>query len=172
MAVQLLLCVFQRSQLKGELDALWRGPNLRLQLLSPLHSARARTHKYTNEYKKKIKHIKLHNKQWIHDRIYFPSNTISVYYIQYSGNMFQSSMVIGRVAAWHSQNQLYTNLTEDQRDNIKGKAIPLQVWTSPEGSKRLRFTDFNTIGAWRWQGCQPYAPAAFTPGNIPGIHFC
>jgi hypothetical protein len=21
-------------------------------------------------------------------------------------------------------------------------------------------------------GCQPYAPAAFTPGNIPGPHFC
>jgi hypothetical protein len=23
--------------------------------------------------------------------------------------------------------------------------------------------DFKTIRTWRWQGCQPYAPAAFTP---------
>ena len=28
----------------------------------------------------------------------------------------------------------------------KGKAIPLQVWTGPEGSRRLRFPDFKTIG--------------------------
>ena len=28
----------------------------------------------------------------------------------------------------------------------KGKAIPLQAWTGPEGSKMLRFPDFKTIG--------------------------
>ena len=50
--------------------------------------------------------------------------------------------------------------------NKKGKAIPLQAWTGPEGSSRLRFPDFKTIGTWRWQGCQPYAPAAFTPQEI------
>jgi len=27
----------------------------------------------------------------------------------------------------------------------KGKAIPLQVWTVPEGSRRLRLPDFKTI---------------------------
>jgi len=29
----------------------------------------------------------------------------------------------------------------------KGKAIPLQAWTVPEGSKRLRRPDFKTIGS-------------------------
>jgi hypothetical protein len=29
---------------------------------------------------------------------------------------------------------------------VKGKAIPLQAWTGPEGSRRLRFPDFKTIG--------------------------
>jgi len=29
---------------------------------------------------------------------------------------------------------------------VKGKAIPLQAWTSPEGSRRLRLPDFKTIG--------------------------
>ena len=29
---------------------------------------------------------------------------------------------------------------------IKGKAIPLQAWTSPEDSRRLRLSDFKTIG--------------------------
>jgi len=48
----------------------------------------------------------------------------------------------------------------------KGKAIPLQAWTDPEGSRRLRLPDFQTVGTRRWYGCQPYEPAAFTPQEI------
>jgi hypothetical protein len=29
---------------------------------------------------------------------------------------------------------------------VKGKTIPLQAWTSPEGSRSLRLPDFKTIG--------------------------
>jgi hypothetical protein len=32
------------------------------------------------------------------------------------------------------------------RGNIKGKAIPLQALTGPEGSRRLRLPDFKPIG--------------------------
>ena len=32
----------------------------------------------------------------------------------------------------------------------KGKAIPLQAWTGPEGSRRLRLPDFKTIITCRW----------------------
>jgi hypothetical protein len=58
-------------------------------------------------------------------------------------------------------------------DKVKAKkAIPVQSWTGPEGSRRLRLPDFKTIGTQRWY-CQPYAPAAFTPrGDTPGTHFC
>jgi len=35
-----------------------------------------------------------------------------------------------------------------QHKNCK-KAIPLQAWTGPEGSRRLRLPDFKTIGTWR-----------------------
>jgi len=28
----------------------------------------------------------------------------------------------------------------------KGKGIPLQTWTGPEGSRRLRLPDFKTVG--------------------------
>jgi hypothetical protein len=44
----------------------------------------------------------------------------------------------------------------------KGKAIPLQAWTDPEGSRRLRLPYFRKINTGKWQGCQPYASAAFT----------
>jgi len=29
---------------------------------------------------------------------------------------------------------------------VKGKAIPIQAWTGPEGSGKLRIPDFKTIG--------------------------
>jgi hypothetical protein len=51
----------------------------------------------------------------------------------------------------------------------KGKAMPLQALTGPQVSRRLILPDFKKISTLRWQGSQPYAPAAFTPGNIPGI---
>jgi hypothetical protein len=30
--------------------------------------------------------------------------------------------------------------------DVKGKAIPLQAWTGPQGSRKLRFPNFKTIG--------------------------
>jgi hypothetical protein len=42
----------------------------------------------------------------------------------------------------------------------KGKAVPLQAWSGPEGSRKLRFPDFVTTAQ---EGGKPYAPAAFTP---------
>ena len=48
----------------------------------------------------------------------------------------------------------------------KGKAIPLQARTGPESSRRLRLPYFETIGTWRWSGCQPYSSAAFTPQEL------
>ena len=52
----------------------------------------------------------------------------------------------------------------------KGKAVPLQAWSGPEGSKKLGFQI-------SWQrhrmvvGCQPYAPAAFTPRKCSWYSF-
>jgi len=33
-----------------------------------------------------------------------------------------------------------------EKQKVKDKAIPLQPWTGPEGSRRLRLPDFKTIG--------------------------
>jgi len=45
----------------------------------------------------------------------------------------------------------------------KGKAVPLQAWSGPEGSRNLRFPDLMTTAQEGGKVCQPYAPAAFTP---------
>jgi len=41
-------------------------------------------------------------------------------------------------------------ITKEMVPSKKGKAIPLQAWTDPEGSRRLRLPDFKTIGTCRW----------------------
>jgi hypothetical protein len=40
----------------------------------------------------------------------------------------------------------YTTESNKVITTVKSKAIPLQAWTGPEGSKRLRLPDFKTIG--------------------------
>jgi hypothetical protein len=55
----------------------------------------------------------------------------------------------------------------------KGKAVPLQACSGPEGSRKLRFPDFMTTAQDGGKvSLTPYAPAAFTPRNTPGTHFC
>jgi len=54
----------------------------------------------------------------------------------------------------------------------KGKAIPLQAWSGPEGSRKLRFPDFMTMAQAGGKVVslthQPHLP----PGNPPGTHLC
>ena len=55
---------------------------------------------------------------------------------------------------------------------VKRKAVPLQTWSGPERSRKLRFPDFMTtvqddgkvVSLSNW----PSIP----PGNAPGTHFC
>ena len=54
----------------------------------------------------------------------------------------------------------------------KGKAVPLQVWTDPEGSRKLRFPDFMTTAQ---DGGKVVSLMHLPPlplGNAPGTHFC
>ena len=51
------------------------------------------------------------------------------------------------------------------------KGIPQQAEVVLEIPGRLRPRIFSTFGTTRVVGRQPYAPAAFTPGEIPGTHF-
>jgi hypothetical protein len=37
-------------------------------------------------------------------------------------------------------------MVHNKQKKLKGKAIPLQASTGPEGSRRLRLPDFKTIG--------------------------
>ena len=49
--------------------------------------------------------------------------------------------------------------------------LPQQAEVAQGVAGRLRPRIFLTFGTTRVVGRQPYAPAAFTPGEIPGTHF-
>jgi len=51
------------------------------------------------------------------------------------------------------------------------KAIPLQAWTGPEGSRRLRLPDFKTVGTWRWLRLSAQAMTTFTPRKYSWYSF-
>ena len=53
----------------------------------------------------------------------------------------------------------------------KVKVIPQEAEVAQGVSGRLRPRIFLTFGTTRAVGRQPYAPAAFTLGEIPGTHF-
>ena len=52
------------------------------------------------------------------------------------------------------------------------QSVPLQAWSGPEGSRKLRFPDFMTTAKEGGKVVilthRPHLP----PGNSPGTHFC
>ena len=54
----------------------------------------------------------------------------------------------------------------------KGKAVPLQVWSGPEGSRKLRFPDFMTTAQDGGKFVSLTHRLPLPPANTPGTHFC
>jgi len=55
------------------------------------------------------------------------------------------AVLVPEVAGRNSKSSQFTNHLRPTLKG-KGKAIPLQAWTGPEDSRRLRLTDFKTVG--------------------------
>jgi len=53
----------------------------------------------------------------------------------------------------------------------QGKAVPLQAWSGPEGSRKLRFPDFMTMAQDGGKVSFTHRPPLL-PGNTPHTHFC
>jgi len=54
---------------------------------------------------------------------------------------------------------------------VEVKGLPQQAEVAQGVPCRLRPRIFLTFGITRVVGRQPYAPTAFTPGEVPGTHF-
>ena len=53
----------------------------------------------------------------------------------------------------------------------KGKAVPLQARSGPEGSRKLRFPDFMTTAQDGGKVVSLTHRSSLPPGNAPGTHF-
>jgi len=54
----------------------------------------------------------------------------------------------------------------------KAKAVPLQAWSGPEDSTKLRFPDFMTTAQDSGKVVSLTHRLPLPPGNTPGTHFC
>jgi len=54
----------------------------------------------------------------------------------------------------------------------KVKAVPLQAWTGPEGSRKLRFPDFMTMAQDGGNVVSFTHRPPLLPGNTSGTDFC
>ena len=56
----------------------------------------------------------------------------------------------------------------------KGKSVPLQAWSGPEGSGKLSFPDYVYIITAQDGGkvVSPMHRPPLPPGNAPGTHLC
>ena len=52
----------------------------------------------------------------------------------------------------------------------KGKAVPLQAWSGPEGSMKLRFPHYMTTAQDGGKVVSLTHRPPLPPGNIPGTH--
>ena len=54
----------------------------------------------------------------------------------------------------------------------KGKEVLLQAWCGPEGSRKLRFSDYMTTAQDGSKVVSPMQRLPLPQGNAPGTHFC
>jgi len=52
----------------------------------------------------------------------------------------------------------------------KGTAVPLQAWSGPEGSRKLKFPDFMTTAQEGGKVVSLKHRPPLPPGNAPGTH--
>jgi hypothetical protein len=56
--------------------------------------------------------------------------------------------------------------------SVKGKAVPLQAWRDPEGSRKLRFPDFMTTAQDGGKVVSLTHRPTLPPTNTPDTHSC
>ena len=61
---------------------------------------------------------------------------------------------------------------EVKQVNVKGKSVPLQAWSGPECSRKVKFPDFMTTAQDGGKVVSLTHRPPLPPGNAPGTHLC
>jgi len=73
---------------------------------------------------------------------------------------------------WDRNLWLYRVNEINDNNNKKGKAVPLQAWSGPEGSRKLKFPEYMTTAQDDSKVVSLMHRPPLPPGNAPGTHFC
>jgi hypothetical protein len=65
-----------------------------------------------------------------------------------------------------------SNRNELGKGKGEGKAVPLEAWSGPEGSRKLRYPDYMTTAQDGGKVVILRHRPPLPPGNTPGTHFC
>jgi len=65
---------------------------------------------------------------------------------------------------------VYFNL--EGKGKGKGKSVPLQAWSGPQGSRKLKFPDFMKTARDGGKVVSLKHRPPLSPENAPGTHFC
>jgi hypothetical protein len=88
-------------------------------------------------------------------------------------SLWKQDIVIQHVtSADGSHTDFFLKMTYTGTSHNKGKAVPLQAWNGPEGSRNLRFPDFMTTAQDGGKVVSLTHRPPLPPGNTPGTHFC
>jgi len=63
-------------------------------------------------------------------------------------------------------------MSRTYRERCKGKAVPLQAWSDPEGYRKFSFPDYMTTVQDGDNVASLTHRPPLPPGNVPGTHFC
>ena len=77
-----------------------------------------------------------------------------------------SAMAVTKKPPGHRQMSVCLN------KRLKGRAVALQAWSGPEGSRKLRFPDFMTTAQDGGKVVSLTHRPPLPPGNTPGTRFC
>ena len=90
-----------------------------------------------------------------------PRNLSSIYGIEHDFSLLQSI---------ENGSGDHTTSYSMGKKVIKGKAVPLEAWSGPEGSRKLRFPDFMRTAQDGGKVSLTHRPP-LPPGNTPGTYF-
>ena len=70
----------------------------------------------------------------------------------------------------HPKKSSINDVGKGKKNIKKGKAVPLQAWSGPEGSRKLRLPEFMTTAQGGGKVSLTHRPP-LPQGNSPGTHF-
>ena len=99
---------------------------------------------------------------------------ITIHFRQSNNDVYSLISELNVVAYIYTYTHIYTltHICTYMYILGKGKAVPLQAWSGPEGSRKLRFPDFMTTAQDGSKVVSLTHRPPLPPGNTPGTHFC